>query len=217
MRYFSERGIACAAIDFQGHGSAAQGADFADVTVAELGRQLIAAHGALPGPSVIVGHSMGALPAALCATARDVAGLVLIAPSPPGNLPGAKSVTPMPAGSICPIPTKTQVRDRFLGVADDVDVASVMDRLTPEGASILNDRYLLRVVVDAARQRAPGICIEAGRDNPERHPVGQDAAVARFLNLEFVHLADAVHCMMYSDRWVASARVIEGWYNKTFN
>jgi hypothetical protein len=33
-------------------------------------------HGALPGPSVVVGHSMGALPAALCATQRDVAGLV---------------------------------------------------------------------------------------------------------------------------------------------
>jgi pimeloyl-ACP methyl ester carboxylesterase len=216
MRYFMERGIACAAIDFWGHGSQPQDEGFTRVNVAELGRELIAAFDSLSGPTVVVGHSMGALPSAICATQREVAGLVLLAPSPPGNLPGAQPIPAMPVDTVCAVLSASQIRDRFIAADESRDVSAIIERLTGEASNVLNDRYLLRVVVDAKRQRAPGICIEAGRDNPERHPVGQDQAVADFLNLDFVRLDTAAHCMMYADEWETSAALIETWYRNTF-
>jgi pimeloyl-ACP methyl ester carboxylesterase len=217
MRYFMQRGIPCAAIDFWGHGSEPQDDGFTGITVAELGQELIAAYDALPGSSVVVGHSMGALPAAICATQRDVAGLVLLAPSPPGNLPGAKPIPAMPVDTVCAVLTPAQIRDRFIAANESRDVSAIIERLTGEASNVLNDRYLLRVVIDGTRQRAPGICVEAGRDNPERHPAGQDQAVADFLNLDFVRLETAAHCMMYADEWETSAALVESWYRKTYN
>ena len=83
LDYFAAAGLACAALDLRGHGALPQDAAFASTTIADLGHDVACALDALEGPTIVVGHSMGALPALLAARQRPVAGVVLMAPSPP--------------------------------------------------------------------------------------------------------------------------------------
>lgn len=217
LQYCDEHGIACAAVDLAGHGALAPDPGLLRLTVPDLARQVLAAFDALPGPTVLVGHSLGALLVAWCATQRTPAGLILLAPSPPGNLPGAKALPPKPVDQVCAPPADEEIRSRFAGTPEDADVSAIVARLCDESPGVLNDRYLLRVPVDPGRQRAPGLCIEAGRDTPDRHPEGQDRAVADFLGLACQRLDDAPHCMMYAAGWERSMAAIHTWFRSTFN
>jgi pimeloyl-ACP methyl ester carboxylesterase len=60
---------------------------------------------ALARPVVLLGHSLGALVAMRAAEMLgDAAGLLLVAPSPPGNLPGAAPVPEVAEGAMLPPP-----------------------------------------------------------------------------------------------------------------
>ncbi|WP_277756627.1 alpha/beta fold hydrolase [Achromobacter denitrificans] len=72
LAYFAAAGLACAALDVRGHGALAQDATFPSTTIADLGQDVADALDALAGPVVVVGHSMGALPALLAARRRPV-------------------------------------------------------------------------------------------------------------------------------------------------
>ena len=217
MEYCMEHGLACAALDLRGHGALRADTGFADTTLLDLAQQVVSAYDILPGPSIVVGHSLGALPAAWCATQRDIAGLVLLAPSPPGNMPGAHALPAKPLGTLCPAPSPDEIRMRFVAADPLRNVAAIAERLNDEAPGVLNDRYLLRIAIDNEKQLAPGLCIEAGLDTHDRHPPGQDHAVATFLGLSHQRLENMPHCMMYADGWETSIQAIESWYRTTFN
>ncbi|MEN4920279.1 alpha/beta fold hydrolase [Achromobacter spanius] len=216
LDYFARAGLACAALDVRGHGALPQDAAFPSVTIADLGEDVASALDALEGPTVVVGHSMGALPALLAATLRPVAGVALLAPSPPGDLPGALALPPVPEDVPRAAPADIEIRSRFLATTPDRDVREVARRLCAESPQVLNDRYLLRVAVDAASIRAPGLCLEAGLDTHDRHPPGQDQAIARRYGFSHATLAGQPHCMMYADRWQVSAAAILDWHRGQF-
>jgi hypothetical protein len=70
--------------------------------------------------------------------------------------------------------------------------------LCPESPRALNDRYALRIQVEPeALKELPVLVMEAGRDDAERHPAGQDAAIAAFFQGEHLLLAEAPHCLMF--------------------
>lgn len=216
LTYFAARGMACYAIDLPGHGAlyAADG-DLA-LSITDLGRSVRAACEALDRPLVLVGHSMGALPTLLAARQPQVVGVVLLAPSPPGNLPGAQRLPVVPTQWLVPPPGAPEIRTRFLGVEAPCDVSAIAARLTAESPQVLNDRYALRIAINPEDVRVPGLCLEAGLDDAARHPAGQDAAIARFLGLAYERLADQPHCMMYGPRWEHSAQVLAGWLAQVF-
>ncbi len=216
LAYFAQAGLACAALDVRGHGALAQDAAYSRVTIADLGQDVVSALDALDGPTVVVGHSMGALPALLAAGQRPVAGVVLLAPSPPGDLPGALALPPVPADFPRTAPSADEIRSRFLATTPDRDVREVARRLCAESPQVLNDRYLLRVAVDAASITAPGLCLEAGLDTHDRHPPGQDQAIARRYGFSHAMLAGQPHCMMYADDWQVSAAAILDWHRGRF-
>ncbi|WP_255468080.1 alpha/beta fold hydrolase [Achromobacter sp. UMC71] len=216
LDYFAHAGLACAAVDVRGHGPLPQHADFIRAGIADLAQDVIAALDVLDGPVIVVGHSMGALPALLAATQRPVTGVILMAPSPPANLPGALALPPVPEDAVRRAPADTEIRARFLATSPERDVSAVMRRITPESPQVLNDRYLLRVPVDPAAITAPGLCLEAGLDTHDRHPPGQDRAIARLFGFDHAVLAGQPHCMMYGDDWRASASVILDWHRKRF-
>jgi pimeloyl-ACP methyl ester carboxylesterase len=216
LRYFAQRQIDCCAIDLPGHGLLADAAGFAELGIEDLGGCVRRACGMLDRPVVIVGHSMGAVPAMLAASHRRVRGLVLLAPSPPGNLAGAQALPAVPHVGLRPPPDEDEIRRRFVGADEGDDVSGVVARLSAESSRILNDRYLLRVSVDPAGITCPGICFEAERDDPARHPAGQDEAIARFLGLAYRCLPDQPHSMMYGAHWQASADAIFEWYAGQF-
>ncbi|MGY6268490.1 alpha/beta fold hydrolase [Achromobacter denitrificans] len=216
LAYFAAAGIACAALDTRGHGALPQDAAFPSTTIADLGQDVADALDALDGPAVVVGHSMGALPALLAARRRPVAGIVLLAPSPPGDLPGALGLPPVPSAEPRRAPGATEIRARFLATGPDRDVHSVSARLCAESPQVLNDRYLLRVAIGDGPIGAPGLCLEAGLDTHDRHPPGQDRAIARRYGFSHAVLARQPHCMMYADDWQASAGAILEWHRAQF-
>jgi len=199
------------ALDLPGHGGLPQAADFARLAIADLAACVVAACDRIGGPVIVAGHSMGALPALLCAATRPVAGVVLLAPSPPANLASARALPAVPAGRVVAPPGLADIGERFLAAPDLRGAAAVARRLCPESPEVINDRYRLRVPVDPARIRAPGLCLEAGRDTPDRHPPGQDRAVAALFGFEYRLLPEQPHCMMYSPDWRQSAQAILDW------
>ncbi|HYG45430.1 MAG TPA: alpha/beta fold hydrolase [Bordetella sp.] len=212
LRFFAARGVACAALDLPGHGGLPQTGDFARTTVADLAACVMAACDRIGGPVIVAGHSMGALPALLCAANRPVAAVVLMAPSPPANLPGAQALPAVPAGHLVAPPDLHEIGLRFLAAPGMPDEAAVVARrLCAESPEIINDRYRLRVPVNPARIQAPGLCVEAGRDTPERHPPGQDRAVAALFGFDYLRLPRQPHCMMYAPDWQQSAQAILDW------
>lgn len=216
LDYFAAAGLACAALDMRGHGDLPQDAGFPNVTIEDLGQDVVSALDALDAPAVVVGHSMGALPALLAASQRPVAGVVLLAPSPPGDLPGAHALPAVPEDAPRAAPGEAEIRSRFLATTPDRDVRAVARRLCAESPQVLNDRYLLRVAVGTASIRAPGLCLEAGLDTHDRHPPGQDQAIARRYGFSHALLAGQPHCMMYADHWQISAGAILDWHRKQF-
>lgn len=216
MTYFAQREIDCFAIDFPGHGAMADVPDFAEIGIEALGHCVRRACTVLDRPLVLVGHSMGAIPAMLAACHRTVRGLVLLAPSPPGNLAGAKALPAVPHDGLITPPDADEIRRRFIGADDGCDVSAVVLRLNSESPRVLNDRYLLRVWVDPNGITCAGICFEAEQDDAARHPAGQDRAIARFLGLDYRCLPNQPHSMMYGMRWQASAASISDWYTRQF-
>lgn len=216
LDHFARAGLACAAIDLRGHGALPQEEDFIHAGIADLAADVVSALDLLDAPTVVVGHSMGALPALLAASQRRVAGVVLMAPSPPANLPGALGLPPVPEDALRAAPPASEIRARFLATTPTRDVSAVAQRLNPESPRVLNDRYLLRVPVDPAAITAPGLCLEAGLDTHDRHPPGQDRAIARLFGFSHAVLAGQPHCMMYGDPWQASADAILDWYRQQF-
>ncbi len=211
MRALAEQGLASAAVDMPGHGFLApEGLDPA-AGMHSQADALVSTLETLGNRPVLVGHSLGGMIVALAATRTPIGPLVLAAPSPPGNLPGAATVPAVADGAPVQPPPLAETTARYLGGADVPWAAEFHRQLCPESPALLNDRYGLRVPVDAARVPRPSLVVECGRDDPARHPAGQDAAIARFYGAEYHLLPEAGHCLMVGPWAGAALAVIQDW------
>ncbi|MFB9971228.1 alpha/beta fold hydrolase [Pseudoroseomonas cervicalis] len=215
-------GLPAAALDLRGHGALAGAAFPPDTGVAdyaadvgEAARAIRERTGRAP---VLVGHSLGALVVlAAAAAAAPCAGLALLAPSPPGNLPGVAAVPEVPEGRLLPPPAEAVAVARWMGGRALPAPAheAWLAELCPESPRALNDRYALRIRVEPAALRGiPVLVMEAGRDDAERHPAGQDAALAAFLGGEHLLLPEAPHCLMLGAAGEEAARQLAGWVRR---
>lgn len=217
MAAFADAGIAAAALEPRGKGTLAFAADPA-TGIEDYATDAIAAATTLDGPVVLLGHSLGALIAMRAAMRLPrVAGLLLVAPSPPGNMSGVAAVPAVAEGTLIPPPGEDVAVTRFLGGERPAGLAAYLAALSAESPRALNDRYALRVTVDPARFAAiPSLVVEAGRDDAERHPAGQDAAISRFLGGEHRLLPAMPHCMMLAPWAAASAAPLVAWHRARF-
>lgn len=211
MQAFATRGLECAAVDLRGHGSLRNGGLSPQTTVADYAADVCAAAGAFGPRPVLVGHSLGGLVVALAAARIEPHALILVAPSPPGNCPGARAIPLVPTDTVRMPPGLDEIAGRFLDHDPTVDVHDYAERLGPESPAALNDRYGLTVAVDPSAVRCPVLVIEAGRDDPLRHPPGQDEAIARFFGGEHMLVDDAPHCMMVGRSADATASLVSAW------
>jgi pimeloyl-ACP methyl ester carboxylesterase len=221
MKHLAAAGYSSASIDSRGHGSVRVDATGAprlalDDGVREYADDVIEAARLLPPRAILAGHSLGGLVVALAAMDLDLAGLALVTPSPPGNLPNAGSIPAVPDDRLTTVPGREEVVRRFLGGRDPG--AAALDRycamLCPESPRAMNDRYRLRVPIDATRVRTKVLVMEAGRDDALRHPPGQDPAIAKMFGGEYVLLPDAAHCLMLGPDAAPSAATFIDWIER---
>jgi pimeloyl-ACP methyl ester carboxylesterase len=213
LALFAAASIAAAALEPRGKGTLEAGADPA-TGVDDYAADAVEAVAALGGRVVLLGHSLGALVAMRAAERlRGAAGLLLIAPSPPGNLAGAAPVPLVAEGAMRPPPGEAETIARFLGGDRPEGLADYVAALSPESPRSLNERYGLRVAVDATRLAGtPCLVLEAGRDDAQRHPAGQDIAIARFFGGTHRLLPDAPHCLMVGPWAAAGAAPLVAWH-----
>ncbi len=207
IQRLSEDGRKVHALDLRGHGGLEPDDDFVTAGVAEMVEDVVMAIDTLPSRPVLVGHSLGGLIVVLAALQRDVAGLLLLCPSPPGNLPGAARVPLVDEGAPCPPLDAAGLRERYAPHLDEAEAEAVAAQLCAESPRLLNERYDLRIPVDpqALDSDLPILVVEGGRDDPARHPAGQDAAIAAFYRGEHLRLDDAPHDLMLGPGW-------RGWF-----
>jgi hypothetical protein len=225
MEVLSRRGIGCAAIDFPGHGFLSREAlplstdvgDYATnvreaaAAIHEAAGDVHGAADAIGGGLTIVGHSLGALAVASATALADPVAMVLLAPSPPANLPGATRVPSRPTHTLVGVPSLDEAIERFLGGESPAWVEKFHSRLCAESPTALNDRYELRVSVDPAALPSKILVVAAGRDDVLRHPDGQDASIAELYGAEYLMLHDAPHCMMLGSSALATLDRILDW------
>ena len=167
-------------------------------------------------PTIVVGHSAGGAIAALAASRMMLPGLVLLAPSPPAQVPGLTKLPEVPDGKPCPPPDFETARRRFYPNFSESEARRFYAMLTPESPTLLNDRRALRVRCDRTRISGPCLVIAAGHEDPQMHAEGQDLATARFFDAEYYFSADAGHCFMLEPGWRREAEIILRWYRKHF-
>lgn len=208
LEYLDRHGIAAGALDLTGHGGLGQPSGFHEFGVVRFARDVTDAIDDLNRRVFLVGHSVGALICIYAAQALELTGLGLLAPSPPGNLPNASPVRLRPAGRPVEVPTLEYFSNTYLKQETGWDMTGIHSKLCPESSTLMNERYSLQIVVDPNKIVRRGFCIEAGREDTVRHPVGQDLGVAEFLGLRHILLPSAPHCMMIAPSWRESARLV---------
>jgi len=211
LQYFDRAGIPSAAIDLPGHGGLDVRSDFGNLGVREYARTVLEGCRQLPDQVILVGHSLGALVVGLAAGQYRVRGLGLLAPSPPGQLESARTVTLVDEAELVSPPISRVCERIFVPGIDRDTLMRFHARLCSESPIALNDRYGLRV--DVERVKVPAICIAAGNDSPITHPQGQDEAVAAFYGAEYHLLENAGHCFMLTEDWARSVQLLHHWYH----
>jgi hypothetical protein len=211
MDVLSRNGIGSAALDFPGHGFLAGEALPLSTGIAAYAASVREAAAATADGICVVGHSLGALAVASAAAHIDASAIVLLAPSPPANLPGAMRVPSRSVDGPVPVPLFDEAIERFLGGARPLWANRFHRLLCSESPAALNDRYKLRVPVDPATLPSKTLVIAAGRDDVVRHPQGQDAAIAALYRAGYLMLDDAPHCMMLGDGSITVLDSILAW------
>jgi pimeloyl-ACP methyl ester carboxylesterase len=175
-------------------------------------------------PPILVGHSMGGLVAQLAAARTPVAGLVLLAPSPPWGVSGASMEEAVSAVSLYALgPYWLQAIDPDYALAklysldrmEKEDRKAVFSRMVPESGRALwqtlnwwLDPFMTTLVPPGAIS-APVLAIAGGRD--VIHPPATVKQTAARLSADFHVLRDMSHWLPGEPGWDEVAQICLDW------
>ena len=216
--YFYGQGYNIAAVDFPNRAGLPAGDDFLELTVASVEKIITKALNSIDCIEnfVVFGHSLGALSAGqLAAGSPHVRGLVLLAPSPPGQLEGVRKIPLIDGTKPSYMDDYDRAKQRFWRhIDDDTLLQNMFAKLVGETPSVINQRYGLSAHIPWTPSQCPALVIEAELEDPNRHPPMQDKKVAEFYQADYIFMENMGHCMMVGTHWQKSAHHIEEWLQK---
>jgi pimeloyl-ACP methyl ester carboxylesterase len=186
-----------------------------DLRVDDYARDVAAVAEHIVVPCVVVGHSMGGIVAQRYVAqatasggraAHSVAGLVLLASAPPGQL-GPLREAPLPTERPYLPERETARRLFFHGSGPGVDAA--LDRLVGESPAVVNEYSLgVGVAIDPGQVRCPVLVVSAEHEGTV---VPRDRRIADFYGADF-HYAEGVgHDLMLDHGWQPVLTFVLGW------
>ena len=218
FQYFHNLGYNVASVDLPNRGGMPAGDDFLTLSMDRIEKTVAKAIDSIDDINsfIAIGHSLGALMAGLIAAKSPVVkGLVLLTPSPPGQLEGALKVPLLDPNKPHVFGDFDDVVERFWPHIDDTDlIQDLYGKLTGESPHIMNERYSLTVHVPWTQSKCPALVIEAELENPQAHPLGQDKKVADFYQGDYIFMKNMGHCLMVGNNWQDSATHIQDWLLK---
>ncbi len=213
---FEKERWSIAALDLRGHAGLPRDESFPSTTISDFADDVITAARWIGGPVVLAAHSMGAAIAAVAATRMQVAGLILLAPSPPGNVPGLTPLQCVPEGKPYGPIDEATCRRRFFPHHGNGDIRYLLDRLCSDSPVAINERRRLATIIDPALIKAPALLLSAGGDDPVLHEHGLDERTAAFFGAEFHVLPDAGHCFMLDGDVETPVKIMIDWLRRNF-
>ena len=220
---FEKAGHTVLTPDLPGHEARARGS-VANLTMIDYARAVVEVCKACETPPVLVGHSMGGLVAQLAAARTPVAGLVLLAPSPPWGVAGASMEEAVSAVSLYALgPYWMQAIDPDYALAklysldrmEREERAAVFKRMVPESGRALWQTLnwwmdpFMATLVPPAMIEAPVLAIAGGRD--VIHPPATVKQTAARLSADFHVLRDMSHWLPGEEGWEDVAKLCLDW------
>ncbi len=176
---------------------------------------------------ILVGHSMGGLVAQMAAARAKIAGLILLAPSPPWGVHGSSLNEAISAVSLFALgpywalavdPDYPSARRYLFDRLPKIDRRETFARMGPESGRALWETLnwwldpFMTTRVSGEAARAPVLAI-VGADDPINPPVTVDA-VARRLDGQTVVMPDMGHWLPGEPGWEQVAQICLDWIQK---
>ena len=218
FNFFHPLGYNIAAVDLPNRGGMPAGDNFLTLSIETVAKTINKAITTIDDIDsiIVVGHSLGALMAgAVACQSSCIQGLVLLAPSPPGQLEGAKKLPLID-------PTKPYIsndyensKKNFYPHIDDKNITDYLfNNRNGESPHLVNERFGLTYHVPWVVGTCPALVIEAELENPITHPPQQDKKVAEFYQADYILIQNMGHNLMMGPNWQTPAGHIHKWGQK---
>jgi pimeloyl-ACP methyl ester carboxylesterase len=223
LGYFARHGFDAYAVNLRGHGQSEGRGKLRWTRIAEFVDDVAIAARQLPGPAVVIGHSLGGFVVQKFLERHDAAGGVLLSSPPPSGMlqPALRIARRRPfvfartnlTFSLAPVIATPQLAREAFFSADFPD-----DALLNYWKQMQDESYrafLDMVALDLPKPekvKAPLLVLGAARDNM-LHP-GEIEATARAYHTQAQIIPDVAHDSMLETRWESVAERILLWLNE---
>ena len=227
---FREAGFEVLTPDLRGHGADDPPGAVAGISMADFAADIGALCASLPAPPVLIGHSMGGLVAQLAARRVRLAGLVLLAPSPPWGVThasleeaatafGVQMLGPFADGALAP--DADLMRRYSLDRMPRAERDAIVARLRPESALAVRQTLnwwldpFMTTSVGAGPLPAPALVIGGERDVVHSEPTVR--ATAARIGAAVRILPGMSHWLVGEPGWDAVAAATMDWMSETLS
>ncbi|MFL5297663.1 MAG: alpha/beta fold hydrolase [Phenylobacterium sp.] len=225
---FEAAGFAVMTPDLRGHGVDEAASAVAGASMADYAQDIATLCSRLDAPPVLLGHSMGGLVAQMAARRTPLAGLILLAPSPPwgvaaGSLEeaatafGVQMLGPFASGAL--EPDRALMRHYSLDRMPRAERDAVAARLRPESAQAVREALnwwldpFMTTSLGPGPLRTPSLVIAGERDVVHSPATGR--AVAERIGAGFEQMAGMSHWLPGEPGWETVAQTALAWVAST--